>query len=509
MKYAYIRVSTVEQAESGLSLRTQEKVCRRLYKQIDDSIGPHAFPVTSHDGFFVDVTSSWRKAFANRPAGSALVKVLQPGDTICIARLDRAFRNVADFCDFVKLASKNLWNVVCADPVVDLGTPYGRLMATACAMMAQFESDMKSMRTKEALAIKRATGSVPKPKSERKSQAESEYRPKKQLQPVSGLPSGRAFVYVRCSHLSSAESGLGMRAQANACCEYAENLAEMNPNLEWSDCDEFVVADCAVSAYKIPLFKRPEGKRLNSLLKKGDVVICLRPDRMFASTLDMANTMKEWNERGVAVHFVETGLSSNDPSGQLLLTVLVAFSQFERAMIGARCREIRATLEQAGSYTGGRSGGYPPFWRQVEIGDAKVMVLDAAQIAAFRCINMIIRRTGCTIRAALARFEELLAKRENRPAIPEYGVSRRGKFASLPDRFIPTDTGQIFPVWTKRRYGYYKQHWEETIRLWYGKSPGERRHLRLFAKEDGYRRHTSMKRETVDRRQRAGRIGAT
>lgn len=475
-KYAYIRVSKGEQEKSGLGIEHQAATCRKLGKTTEDAWGADYHPPHCiQPGFFVDVGSAFTTHFERRPGGKKLLDLLRPGDTLCFSRLDRVFRSTLNFCTFSKLAIKNNWNLVCADPPINLATPDGRMMASVFAAMAEWESDIKSARIKEALAAKKQAGLAGKSKVAKPKSLESDYRPKRvTIQPsASDVKPGRVFVYLRCSHRYSADSGLGLRYSLNLCCEYAEALIEEYPQLEWDEGSN-VVTDAAVSALSTPIAKRPHGGRMNAELREGDVVIIQKPDRVFCSIHDMSATMIDWKKRGVTVHFAQGSINLGTPFGELMLSVLVAFAQFERQLHSTRAKETRAVLEDQGKYTGGRTGNCPPFWRAVRSEGARRLVLDVNQIVTFRLINTLRLkgiRTGdrkLTIAECLRRCEAAIAKIEGRDPIPACGVRRVGKWAKLPKHYLPSgaDHRTIFPMWTKMRFDNALAVWPEAFALW-------------------------------------------
>ncbi len=63
-----------------------------------------------------------------------------------------------DFTGLMATAQKQSWALVALDFAVDTSTPTGEAMANMLATFAQFERRLISQRTKEALAVKRASG---------------------------------------------------------------------------------------------------------------------------------------------------------------------------------------------------------------------------------------------------------------------------------------------------------------------------------------------------------------
>lgn len=487
-KYAYVRVSTLAQEESGVGMLAQELTTKRLGESIAEDWGMNRFPQgTRKAGYFVDVTSASSNPFFARPAGKALLNTLDDGDTIVMTRLDRGFRSVADFCNFLSLAKTYNWNLVCADPPIDLKTPNGRMFATFLAMMAQWESEIKSERIKEALAAKKernARRAKAKATTETSVSVESDYRPSKAkvMRSEHRVQKGRVFVYIRCSHRSSVESGLGLRYQMTKCCEYADALVKEYPQLTFNDT---IVTDPAESCWKTGFASRPQGGKLHAQLQKGDTIVCLRPDRVFGSIRDMSEVLQDWKKRGVKVHFAEGGMNLDTAFGEMVLSVMVAFSEMERTLASARAKDSRAALESQGKFTGGT--GYPYFWMGYKNGGVRKLILDRRQIVTFRLIEFL-RRQGLNIKQALERCEELIAIREERPQIPECGVQRVGKFRSLPDYYIPNSKGVIYPMWTYIRYQSAKEHFEKALAGWREKVTEEKDALARIAERDGLHR---------------------
>ena len=145
----YVRVSTAEQARSGLGLDAQrdaiEAECGRrqwrLQRLYDD-------PGVSG------------KALTHRPGLAAAMAVLAAGkaDALVVAKLDRLSRSVRDFSEIVATARAQRWQLVVLDVQVDTTTPSGELLANVMASFAQFERQIISQRIREALAVKRANG---------------------------------------------------------------------------------------------------------------------------------------------------------------------------------------------------------------------------------------------------------------------------------------------------------------------------------------------------------------
>jgi DNA invertase Pin-like site-specific DNA recombinase len=111
------------------------------------------------DGLFVDeAVSAYKIRLVKRPAGARLAAILQPGDLVIFARLDRAFRDTADFALTVKPWMRKGYQIQFILPNVDLTTAYGMAFAQVAVVFAELESALKSERLKEAQARGRERG---------------------------------------------------------------------------------------------------------------------------------------------------------------------------------------------------------------------------------------------------------------------------------------------------------------------------------------------------------------
>lgn len=145
----YVRVSTGDQAESGLGLAAQRasivaEAARRGWNllAIHEDAG---FSGTKLDG-----RPAMTEALAALDAGTAAALV--------VAKLDRATRSWLDAARLVDRATRGGWALVALDLGVDMSTPAGELVASVMAGVAQWERRTIGARTAEALAAKRAQG---------------------------------------------------------------------------------------------------------------------------------------------------------------------------------------------------------------------------------------------------------------------------------------------------------------------------------------------------------------
>jgi DNA invertase Pin-like site-specific DNA recombinase len=94
---------------------------------------------------------------------------------------------------------------------------------------------------------------------------------------------------------------------------------------------------------------RPELAKLLRRLDRDDVLIVARLDRLARSTRDLLNVLHDLTERGVKFRSIaDAWCDTSTPHGQLLVTVLGGFAEFERGLIRARCGEGIKRAKQRG-----------------------------------------------------------------------------------------------------------------------------------------------------------------
>jgi DNA invertase Pin-like site-specific DNA recombinase len=101
--------------------------------------------------------------------------------------------------------------------------------------------------------------------------------------------------------------------------------------------------------------KRPQLALLMSFARAGDTVVVHSMDRLARNLDDLRRMVHTLTGRGVRIEFVKEHLAftgDDSPMASLLLSVMGAFAEFERALIHERQREGIALAKQRGAYTG-------------------------------------------------------------------------------------------------------------------------------------------------------------
>jgi DNA invertase Pin-like site-specific DNA recombinase len=89
-------------------------------------------------------------------------------------------------------------------------------------------------------------------------------------------------------------------------------------------------------------------------VEEGDVIMVKKLDRLGRDTADMIQLIKEFDAQGVAVRFIDDGISTGGEMGQMVVTILSAVAQAERRRILERTNEGRQEAKLKGTRFGRR-----------------------------------------------------------------------------------------------------------------------------------------------------------
>src|SRR5215472_11566449 len=132
-------------------------------------------------------------------------------------------------------------------------------------------------------------------------------------------------------------------------------------------CDqELIFTDHGASGAKT---SRPEWDRCRAQLRRGDVLIAVRLDRIGRSVRNLLDVAQELEDQGVNLVLLEQGIDTRTAMGRMLFTILAAVAEFERSLIIERTRDGLAATKARG-----RNGGRKPN-------------LSADQVAAIRALR--------------------------------------------------------------------------------------------------------------------------
>jgi DNA invertase Pin-like site-specific DNA recombinase len=133
----YARVSTDEQ-----DLTAQRDALETLGVGIDRVYVDHGLTGTNRE----------------RPGLRQAMAACRHGDTLVVTKLDRLARSLPDARDIVQELTEREVKLSLAGSIHDPTDPVGRLLFNVLAMVAEFESDLIRMRTREGMKVAKAKG---------------------------------------------------------------------------------------------------------------------------------------------------------------------------------------------------------------------------------------------------------------------------------------------------------------------------------------------------------------
>jgi DNA invertase Pin-like site-specific DNA recombinase len=153
----------------------------------------------------------------------------------------------------------------------------------------------------------------------------------------------RAIGYARVSTDEHAESGAGLDAQ----------VTSMRAECDRRGWELVRIATDAGASGK-SLNGRPELTDALAALDAGeaDVLLAAKLDRVSRSVLDFAALMARAARRGWRIVVLDVNVDTTTATGELMTTVVAAFAQYERRLIGQRTRDALAAKKAAGVVLG-------------------------------------------------------------------------------------------------------------------------------------------------------------
>ena len=149
------------------------------------------------------------------------------------------------------------------------------------------------------------------------------------------------FGYARVSTMGQSRDGNSLEEQTTALQRYG--------------CQEIIT-----EAFSGKTMDRPEFQKLLKKLREGDTLVVCKLDRFARTAIEGVATVRDLFERGVRVHILNMGLIENTLTGNLILTVMLAFAEYERGMIVERTQTGKAVARQSPDYREGRPKKYLP-----------------------------------------------------------------------------------------------------------------------------------------------------
>lgn len=145
-------------------------------------------------------------------------------------------------------------------------------------------------------------------------------------------------------------------------------------------CDELYVEKISATSKTRPVYQQ-----VIDQLHPRDTLVVWDLDRAFRSTVDALLEVEKLRRREIEFHIVNLNVDTATPAGELIYTVMAAFSQFERQTLIKRTKEGMAAAKLRGKHIGRPRN---PFLEEVILAHSRIEAGEGtvAEIAAqFGC----------------------------------------------------------------------------------------------------------------------------
>ncbi len=99
---------------------------------------------------------------------------------------------------------------------------------------------------------------------------------------------------------------------------------------------------------------RPVFKSLLKELNTGDTLVVTKLDRLARTAVEGVSLVQELLADGINVYILNMGMIEDSPVGKLILTIMLAFAEFERDLIIERTQEGKEIAKKNPDYREGR-----------------------------------------------------------------------------------------------------------------------------------------------------------
>jgi DNA invertase Pin-like site-specific DNA recombinase len=144
------------------------------------------------------------------------------------------------------------------------------------------------------------------------------------------------YGYARVSTQTQAKDGNSLENQTNAILS------------------AYPTAEVYTEAFTGMTTERPKLSKILEKIKKGDTLVVTKLDRFSRSASEGVGLINKLHAEGVVVEILNMGKVDNSPMGKLMVTMLLAFAEFEHDNIVERLSEGKAVAKSHGKRTEGR-----------------------------------------------------------------------------------------------------------------------------------------------------------
>ena len=110
---------------------------------------------------------------------------------------------------------------------------------------------------------------------------------------------------------------------------------------------------------------RPQFTAMLDYVREGDTIYIEDFSRLSRSVADLLNIINQLSDKGVQLRSVKESFDTSTPTGKLMLTMIAAINEFERANLLERQAEGIALAKAKGIYKGRKPIDKPDNWQDV------------------------------------------------------------------------------------------------------------------------------------------------
>ena len=112
---------------------------------------------------------------------------------------------------------------------------------------------------------------------------------------------------------------------------------------------------------------RPKFKEMMSYIREGDTIYIKDFSRLSRSTSDLLKIIEMLEKQKINLVSLKENLNTSTPTGKLMLTMVAAINEFERANLLERQREGIEIAKKSGKYKGRKAIKKPENWDEIYI----------------------------------------------------------------------------------------------------------------------------------------------
>ena len=130
------------------------------------------------------------------------------------------------------------------------------------------------------------------------------------------------------------------------------STVEQNEGRQLVTMDKYSVEKLFIEKVSAKDTKRPQLQAMVDFVREGDTIVIHDFSRLARSTKDLLELVELFNSKGVKLISNKENIDSSTPTGKLMLTMIGAINEFERANLLERQREGIALAKEQGKYKG-------------------------------------------------------------------------------------------------------------------------------------------------------------